>query len=276
MIVEAARVKAHHRLSANAMCSYTWSFEEDLSLWAEAGLQHAGLIRAKLGADPHASISRVAEAGISVATMITDMFDLAAPGSWEAVSAAQRAAIDLVADYGGHSIYFPPGRATGAPWREDLARLADAVAPTVEHARVRGVVAAIEPSLRTSVSFVNTLRDAIDVAAVTGLGLVADFANIWMERDFREVVAEAMPNMALVQICDMVIGSASQVPPGGRAHIGEGELPLRRMMADILDAGYTGVFDLEVVPADFTQRADASTLLRGISAASVLLDDMRL
>jgi sugar phosphate isomerase/epimerase len=139
---------------------------------------------------------------------------------------------------------------------------------------MRGVLPAIEPSLRTSVSFVNTLRDGIDVAELTGLSLVADFGNMWMERDFREVLAQAMPHVALMQISDMVIGSVANPPPGGRAHIGEGELPLRRMMGDVLDAGYTGVFDLEVVPANFTQGSDRAALRRGIAVASAFLDDM--
>lgn len=148
------------------------------------------------------------------------------------------------------------------------------MAPTVAHGKANGVIAAIEPSLRTSVSFVNTLRDAIDVAERTGIGLIADFGNMWMERDFREVLARAMPHIALMQIGDVVVGSSSRPAPGGRAHIGEGELPLRRMMQDVLDAGYTGVFDLEVVPANFAQGFDEATMRRGIASASALLDEM--
>jgi sugar phosphate isomerase/epimerase len=274
MTGDAAPAKANHRLSVNSMCSYPWPFDQELALWTEARLQHAGLLMAKLGPDPDGSMVRLTAAGITASTLIIDSFDLATPETWDATAAAQRLAVDLMAKHGGHSIYFTPGRTTGAPWREDLARLADAVAPTVSYARMRGVLPAIEPSLRTSVSFVNTLRDGIDVAELTGLSLVADFGNMWMERDFREVLAQAMPHVALMQISDMVIGSVANPPPGGRAHIGEGELPLRRMMGDVLDAGYTGVFDLEVVPANFTQGSDRAALRRGIAVASAFLDDM--
>ena len=265
---------ANHRLSVNAMCTFPWSFEQDIDLWQETGLKFAGLLMSKLGPDPADRMIRMAAAGITASTLITEPFDLGDPDSWDQTRARQRAAIDLMAKFGGLSIYFPPGRTTGAPWREDLSRLAEAVAPTVEHARANGVLASIEPSLRTSVSFVNTLRDAIDVAELTGLSIVADFGNMWMERDFREVVAQAQPHLALMQIGDMVIGSVSQPPPGGRAHIGEGELPLRRLLGDVLDAGYAGVFDVEVVPAEFMNGSDRATMLRGIAAASALLDEM--
>lgn len=262
------------RLSVDAMCTYPWSFDQDLALWTDMQLRHAGLLVAKLGENADAQMERLTAAGIRASTLITEAFDLADPESWEKTQAAQRFALDLMARHGGHSIYFTPGRTTGAPWGDDVDRLAEALGPTVEHALEVGVIAAIEPSLRTSVSFINTLRDAIDVAERTGIGIVADFGNMWMERDFREVLARAMPHIALMQIGDIVIGSSGRPAPGGRAHIGEGELPLRRMMQDVLDAGYTGVFDLEVVPADFSKGADDTTIRRGIAAASNLLDTL--
>jgi sugar phosphate isomerase/epimerase len=273
-MTEANARRANHRLSISAMCSYPWTFDQDLALWEDVGAQYVGLIVAKLDPDPEYCMARLTETGITASTLITRGFDLAAPETWEATRDTHRAVIDLAARHGARSIYFTSGRTTGARWSEDLARLADAVGPTVEHAKARGVPAAIEPSLRTSVSFVNTLRDAIDVAERTGLGLVADFGNMWMERDFREVVARAVPHLVLMQIGDMVIGSPERPAPGGRAHIGEGELPLRRMITDILDAGYQGLFDLEVVPADFTQGYDAATLVRGVANASALLDEL--
>jgi sugar phosphate isomerase/epimerase len=261
----------HPRLSVDAMCTFPCSFDHDLALWTDMGIRHAGLLVSKLGNDPDAQMERLTASGIRASTFITEQFDLAAPETWDDTRRRHRLAIDLMARHGGHSIYFTPGRTTGAPWREDVERLAEAVGPTVSHARERGVIAAIEPSLRTSVSFVNTLRDAIDVAEATGVGLVADFGNMWMERDFRETIARAVPHIALMQICDVIIGSSGRPAPGGRVHLGEGELPLQRMMQDVLAAGYAGLFDLEVVPADYSRGCDEATLRRGVAAASSML-----
>ena len=47
------------RLSVDAMCSFNWSFEQDLALWKELGVRHAGLLVSKLGDDPAARIARV-------------------------------------------------------------------------------------------------------------------------------------------------------------------------------------------------------------------------
>jgi hypothetical protein len=46
------------------------------------------------------------------------------------------------------------------------------------------------------------------------------------------------------------------------------------MLTDVLDAGYTGLFDLEVVPADFSAGCDEATLRRGVAAAASMLHEM--
>ena len=151
---------------------------------------------------------------------------------------------------------------------------AQAVGPSVAYAKQRGVHLAIEPSLRTDVSFVNTLRDAIDVAERTGAEIVADFGNMWMERDAREVLQRASPHIALVQICDVIIGETGRPPPGGRVHIGEGELPLRRLMHEVLDSGYQGVFDLEVLGPRIESEGYDSAVRRGVENASAFLREL--
>jgi len=256
------------RLSVDAMCSYSWSFARERSLWIDMGLRHAGLLANKVAQDP-AGLAELDAAGIRISTLITGGFNLADRASWDATRAMQREAIDIVADHGGHSIYFTSGRTARHDWNEDLALFAEAVAPTVAHGKARGVIAAFEPTLRTSVSFCTTLADAIDVAEVTGLGIVADFGNNWMERDLEARLRRAMPHIALIQIDDI-----DPAANGGRVHVGKGSLPLRRWLASVLDAGYTGVFDLEVVPADFAADTDETALRSGIAAASRLLDEL--
>jgi sugar phosphate isomerase/epimerase len=264
----------HPRLSVNAMCSFSWKWDQDFALWKSLGLRHAGLLISKLAPDDQARLAELTAAGISISTLITGGFNLSIRDSWETTRAAHRHAIDLVASVGGHSIYFTSGRTVRLDWDEDFALLAEAVAPSVAYGQQKGVLVALEPSQRTSVSFVNTLSDAVDVAKQTGLSIVADFANCWAERGLAASFKRAAPHLALVQIDDIVIGSTKRPAPGGRAHVGAGELPLNRMMQDVLDAGYSGVFDLEVVPADFTAATDEAELRAGIAAASALLYDI--
>jgi sugar phosphate isomerase/epimerase len=88
------------------------------------------------------------------------------------------------------------------------------------------------------------------------------------------VLKRAAPHLALVQICDVIIGGSGRPPPGGRVHIGEGELPLRRLMHEVLDSGYRGVFDLEVLGPVIEREGYDSAVRRGVASASALLTEM--
>jgi sugar phosphate isomerase/epimerase len=260
---------SHPRLSVNALSSINWSFDQDLAFWQELGIRHAGLLVSKFAEDRETRAKRLQASGIIPSTLVMGSFALGKPETWEATRSAVNASLDAMAAMGGGSVYFTPGRTTGARWREVLSVFVEAVSPCVAHARCAGVTLAIEPSLRTDVSFVNTLRDAIDVAELTGLKLIADFGNCWMERDLAEVLRRAGPHIGLVQICDMRIGG-----PGGRVHLGEGDLPLKRLMHEVLDSGYTGVFDLEVLGPSIEQEGYAAALRRGVRSASAFLADV--
>ena len=264
----------HPLLSIDSMSTFTWSFDQDLALWKEIGVRHAGLLISKIADAPADKFARLRAAGIQSSTVIVNSFDLRNPDSWEQTRANHVTMLDLVAATGGHSIYFTPGRTTGAPWPDVLDIFSQAVAPSVAYARKCGVHIAIEPSLRTDVSFVNNIRDAIDVAERSGVEIIADFGNMWMERDAREVLRRAAPHLALVQICDVIIGGTGRPPPGGRVHIGEGELPIRRLMHEVLDSGYQGVFDLEVLGPLIEKEGYDSAVRRGVASASALLTEM--
>lgn len=269
----------HPRLSVSALSSFRWSFDEDLALWRELGVGWAGLIGAKLGEDVDGGLARLADAGIRASTVVAQGFDLNAPGSWEQTRAALHPLIDSVAAHGGWSIYITPGRTTFAPWGEVLDSFAEAVGPSAAYARAKGVRLAFEPSMRTDVSFVNTIRDAIDVAERTGLGIVVDFGNCWMERDFREVLLRAAPHIALVQVGDVPVGAVrgpGQPPPGGRVPFGEGDLPLTRMLRDVKDTGYAGPLELELPGPLGESEGYASVIRRGVAAASALFEDLGL
>lgn len=263
----------HPRLSISALSSFRWSFDQDIALWRELGVGWAGLIGAKLGADIDGGLARLAEAGIRASTVICQGFDLNAPESWDDTRADLHRWIDAAAAHNAWSLYITPGCTTGAPWREVLETFAAATAPSAAHARARGVRLAFEPSQRCDVSFVNTLRDGIDVAARTGLGIVADFGNCWMERDFREVLIAAAPHLALVQVGDVPIirrGEPGAPPPAGRVPFGEGDLPLARMLGDVRDSGYAGPLELELPGPLGEAEGYAAVIRRGAASASAL------
>jgi sugar phosphate isomerase/epimerase len=262
------------RLSVSALSSVRWSFEQDLALWADLGLCWAGLLGAKLGDDVEAAAGALAAAGIRVSTVAAGRFDLGRPDTWEQTRAGLHRVIDAVAKFGGWSVYITPGASTGAPWEDLLDTFTAAVAPTVAHAADRGVLLGFEPSRRTEVSFVNTLRDAIDVAGRTGLGIVADVGNFWMERGLAELLARAAPHICLVQLADVEIGrlaSAADPPGGGRTPLGEGDLAISRILGHISDTGYAGPLELEIIGPLCERDGYEPVIRRAVDGAGPLL-----
>ncbi|MDG2004201.1 MAG: sugar phosphate isomerase/epimerase [Novosphingobium sp.] len=269
----------HPRLSVNALSSYSWTFEQDLELWRDLGIGWAGLIEAKLNKDLSGSLRKLADAGIQASTVIAQGFDLLAPQSWEASRDALHKTIDGVADHDGWSVYITPGRTTFAPWGEVLDVFARAAGPSAGYARSKDVRLAFEPSFRPDVSFINTIRDAVDAAEAAGLGIVVDFGNCWMERDFREVLLRAAPHIALVQVGDTKVGPVQgpgQPPASGRVPFGEGDLSIARMLQDVKDTGYTGPIELELPGHLGETEGYEPVIRRGVEKADLLFEELGL
>jgi len=262
----------HPRLSVSEMCTYALPFADELALWDELQISHVGLLAAKVDAHGReAAVSELKEHSMTAATVITSLFDLSDPESWDETRSIVNDAIDLTAVVGG-ATYFTPGRRDGRSFDELADSLAEAVAPCVDHAGSRGVRLAIEPSLRTDVSFVHTLRDGLDVAERTGLDVIADLGNCWMERDYEATVRRGGDRIAVVQFADAVFGSFGRPPPGGRAVPGDGDLPIEAFLEAALEAGYEGPFELEMVGPLIESEGAEAALRRGVERASALLD----
>jgi sugar phosphate isomerase/epimerase len=265
---------SHPRLSVSEMCTYPEPFGQELGLWDELGIKQVGVITAKLdvyGRDK--AVAALQERSMRTTTVITGAFDLSAPETWDSTRTQIDAAVDLAAETGGCT-YFTPGRRDGRSFDELTASLAEAVAPSAAHAASRGVRLAIEPSLRTDVSFVHTLRDGLDVAEAAGIDVIADLGNCWMERDYEATVRRAGTRIAAVQFTDAVFGTLGEPPPGGRAVPGDGDLPIAGFLRAALDAGYAGPFELEMVGPKIEAEGHEAALRRGVDRASVLLEEV--
>jgi len=264
----------HPRLSVSEMCTYPWPFGDELDLWQELGIKRVGVITAKLDAyGRDKAVSTLNERSMAAATVLTRHFDLSAPDTWEANRAEVNAAVDVAGAIGG-CVYFTPGRRDGRSFDELTGSLAEAVAPCVAYAAYKGVRLAIEPSLRTDVSFVHTLRDSLDVADTAGIGVIADLGNCWMERDYEATVRRAGSRISCVQFADAIFGTSKEPPPGGRAVPGDGDLPIDRFIEAALDAGYTGPFELEQVGPKIEAEGHEGALRRAVEWASRLLEEV--
>lgn len=154
--------------------------------------------------------------------------------------------IDAAAQVGARSIYMLTGGHGTLTWEQAAETFSEAIAPCVTQAKSAGIALAIENAsiLFADNHIAHTLRDTITLAEMADIGVCIDMYGCWTEAGLHEQIRRAMPRCHLVQWSDYVYGDRS-LPC--RAVPGDGALPLQRIMQWVLDAGYTGAFDLELI-----------------------------
>jgi sugar phosphate isomerase/epimerase len=166
---------------------------------------------------------------------------------------------------------FTTGPAGPLTWEDAADALAAALAPTLQRARETGVPFAIEHtnSLRVDVGFVHTLADAIDVARRLGTGVCMEVNACWAERDLARTIATGIDTVRLVQVSDFSVGTMSTP---NRLVPGDGDIPLERILGNVLDAGYQGVFDLELIGPAIEKEGYRSAVPRAVDRLTQLLE----
>jgi sugar phosphate isomerase/epimerase len=156
-------------------------------------------------------------------------------------------------------------------WEQAADAFCDFIAPCAAVARDLGVPLLLEPTnpLRADVSFVHWQRDAMDIARRAGIKIMVDFQSCWFERGLEELVRKNIDLVSVVQISDYVIGT---LQAGERAVPGDGDIPLERLLATVLEAGYKGAFDLEVMGPRIESEGYPSAIRRSVERVSELLD----
>lgn len=255
----------HPRVCGNGLALGGAGVSEQLEFAADAGFPQWGL-PADLLAEALA-----AARGVPLAhALLPSLFALANRQRWDAESARARAAIDVAATADARRLVFTTGPAGPLRYEDAAAALGEALAPVREHAAARGVALLLEVTsqLRDDLGFVHTLRDAVDLAGELGIGVCADLLWCWRERDLEATLRRGSDLIGLVQVSDCETGSTSMPC---RAVPGDGAIPLDRVLAAVLESGYGGPFDLELLGPRIDAEGGRAALRRGAERLSDLL-----
>jgi sugar phosphate isomerase/epimerase len=179
-------------------------------------------------------------------------------------------AITIAAALGAPSIYMLTGARGSLDWEAAAARFAALIAPCRALAADRGVTLLVENanSLNADLHIAHTLADAITLAGTAGIGLCLELHACWMEAGLARLFRRAMPITGLVQVSDYVLGDRTTPC---RAVPGDGAIPLERLLGDVLEAGYEGVFDLELVGPRIAAEGSRAATRRAADYLSELL-----
>ena len=190
----------------------------------------------------------------------------------DAGEAAERLgqAIEAAATLGAGHVYVITGGRGGLGWEAAAERFAALIAPCLPLAAARGVALSVETAnlLNADMHIAHTLDDTIRLAEVAGIGVTLDVGAIWAESGLRAKFARALPLTRLVQLNDYVAGDRTTPC---KAVPGDGMIPLEAIVADLLDLGYQGVFDLELTGERIAQEGHRSAFARAANWLSNLL-----
>ncbi len=88
----------------------------------------------------------------------------------------------------------------------------------------------------------------------------------WAERDLDETIRAGVDRIRLVQVSDFRVGT---VASSQRLVPGDGDIPIARILGTVLDAGYPGVFDLELIGDAINAEGYDAAVPRAVDALGV-------
>lgn len=263
----------HERVSIHSVCFPTAGLKALGEHWDALGARRVSLYSGQLLGDDLATARAMLEAGARRVETVTHVFRtgaLATPGAdVEADRGRLSQAIAAASALGARSIYMLTGGRGAMQWEEAAEAFAGAIAPCVREARDAGVALAIENTapFYADAHIATNLRDTITLAEIAGIGVCMDFFACWTEAGLREQIRRAMPRCVLVQVSDYVLGDRAMPC---RAVPGDGAISWPVLLEWLLDAGYSGAFDLELLGP----RIDAEGQVEAVRRAADAVGDM--
>lgn len=261
----------HPRLAVSGLCFPELSALATIETNAGLGVAKASMTAPKLR---EAGAEAVSEAcrrhGVQVVTVAGALgLDLSAGAAPKPQLQCARDDIDVASAVGASALYGLTGPRSMPGWHDSADAYAKAVGELVDYAADRNVVLALEPTnwLYADLNFVHSFHDALRIAPRAGMGICLDLFHVWMEAELHEEIKEHVNLISHVQLGDMVFGDRA-LP--SRAVPGDGDVPLAVVVRWLVEAGYDGVFDLELNGP----RIDAIGHGEAASRATAWLDEL--
>jgi len=177
-----------------------------------------------------------------------------------------RRALDDAATIGAGHVLLSSGPPGALSYEEAEVRFREILGTAIPEAADRGVPFAFEPNhaLRVDLGYVHTLHDGLDLADDIDspwFTVIAEINNCWIERRLYENIATRSGRIGLVQINDFAPGTLSTPH---RVPLGEGMIPLPRILGALAESGYGGYYEIEVVGPTVDQLGGEETTRRCI------------
>jgi sugar phosphate isomerase/epimerase len=242
------------RLSLSEISTVGASFAEDVAAYAAAGFDGIGIWEMKLPEDDDANLDLLRDAGLAVANCIPavpSILPLRLPGmegppTPEVRIEALCASMRRLAAYEPESVLGLTGPVGDLEPEGAREIVVDGLREIAVAARESGVRFGLEPShpgQHETVSFVNTIADALALLEESGLddvGVMVDTYNLWHERP--EAVAAIAGRVTGLHVAD----EPADLERTDRVLPGEGGRRSAEIVQALRGAGWDGFLDVEI------------------------------
>ncbi|OCC23603.1 hypothetical protein MB02_10545 [Croceicoccus estronivorus] len=260
----------HPRISINTISTLTWPLADDLAMLRRLGAKRIGFPLMKIENDIAGGIAAIRQAGLEVTCVAALDATASLLGEGEAMTVLAPS-IDATAQAGCSLCYFTSGRTPPRMSTDAACTALTSVLPEVAaYAERQGVRLAVENNSITNrnIGFVHTLPDAFRLCGEAGISLCLELQNCWYERDLPRLFRENMHHIAQVQVSDFMVGEELRL---NRRALGDGTMPLAWLITELLEAGYAGVFDIEIIGPSVDAEGPEIALQRSIDWLNNLL-----
>ena len=243
------------RLSINEMTTFRWPFEQDVAAYAAAGIGAIGVWRQKLSDfGEEEGIDLLRGSGLRVSNLLWAGGFTGSDGRTykdsleDAVDAIRLAAVMQA----GCLVVYSGGR-NGHTYNHCRRLVRAALTELVPLARDLDVVLAVEPmhaGCAGEWTFLTDLAETIellDALASPHVKLVFDTYHLGQDGSVFDQIPAIADRIAVVHL-----GDGKTVPVGdqNRCCLGDGNVPVGEMVDALINAGYEGDFDVELIGED--------------------------
>lgn len=263
----------HPRLSINTISSFSQSLAEDLVMLKQLGAHHVGFPMLKIEKDMEAGLVAIAASGLNVSSVAASSATSAMIEA-ETALAIIKPAVDAAKRLGAPMAYITSGTTPPAmPTDEAFTRLAASLPAARDYAKQNNVRLAVENNsiANRSLGFTHTLADTLWLANEADVGVTLELQNCWYERDLPRLFRQNVARIAMVQVSDFKVGEDTRM---NRRVPGDGNIPLQWLIGELLDAGYAGMFELEIIGPAITAEGAEPALRRTIDYLDAMLAEL--
>lgn len=239
-------------LSINEVSTFRWTFDEDVTRYAAAGIGAMGVWRRKISDFGESrGIELLAEYNMRVSNLSWVGGFTGSDGRTFKESVEDAAdGIRLAAEMNAACVILYSGPRNGHTHRHARRLLTEAISELTPVAEAEGVDIAIEPmheGCAAEWTFLSDLSETLaflDECSSPRLKLVVDTYHLGFNPELPARLSEIAPRLAIVQLGD------GRKPPDGeqdRCPLGAGQVPLAEIVNSLKSAGYNGYYDVELL-----------------------------